>query len=372
MARRVHLDIGINGAFLTRRWEQPDSFMRLTREVGYEYHEFCADVLDPFFSGGREYQLAAAREIRDAAQRHGVTITDIYTGVATHRFHGLSHSNAVVRERMVDWVVDCMDLALAMGTDRIGGHWDAISVETLGDPARTEWALRNLHRTFRRLALTAAEKGLAAIYNEQMYVPSEVPWTLDQAQEFLIEVNRPDVGQAPPPVHGTTARPLAAVAVACDLATEGPDESGFGNGNATRRAPVYLTVDVGHMAGEHYGLSGADTDYAAWLERFGAFAEIVHLQQTTRDASHHWPFTPEYNERGHVRIERVLAAIERSHAKAADAAVAEVLAPVATTYLIAEIIPGSTKTEERLLDELAQSAQYLRQFVPAGGVELTF
>jgi sugar phosphate isomerase/epimerase len=357
MARKVHLDIGINGAFLTRRWEQPDSFMRLTREAGYEYHEFCADVLDPFFSGDREYQLAAAREIRDAAQRHGVTITDIYTGVATHRFHGLSHSNAVVRERMIDWIVDCMELALAMGTDRIGGHWDAFSVETLNDPARTEWAFRNLYDTFRRLAAEAQSKGLAAIYNEQMYVPSEVPWTLDQAREFLIEVNRPDVGPAPPPVHSTA---------------EGPDGSGFGNGYATCRAPIYLTVDVGHQAGAHYGLGEPDTDYGAWLERFGAFAEIIHLQQTTRDASHHWPFTPEYNERGHVRIERVLEAIERSHAKAADAAVAEVLAPVATTYLVAEIIPGSTKTEQRLLDELAQSAQYLRQFVPAGGVELTF
>ena len=331
MARKLHLDIGINGAFLTRRWEEPDSFMRLTRELGYEYHEFCGDVLDPFFSGDREYQLATAAAIKDAAKRHDVTITDIYTGVATHRFHGLSHRDASARDRMKQWILDCMDLALAMGTDRIGGHWDAFSVETLSDPARTEWAFCNIYRTFREIAAAAAEKGIAAVYNEQMYIPSEIPWTLRQAEEFLVEVNRERAG-----------------------------------------APTYLTIDVGHMAGEHYGLSEPDTDYVAWVERFAAFAEIIHLQQTTRDASHHWPFTPEYNERGHVRIEKVLAAIERSHKTAAAASVAGVLAPVARTYLIAEIIPGSTKAEEKLLDELAESARYLRQFVPKGGVDFTF
>ncbi len=348
MPRRVHLDIGINGAFLTRRWEDPDSFMRLTRELGYRYHEFCADVLDPFFSGDREYQLSAARQVREAAQRHGVTITDIYTGVATHRFHGLSHGDARVRARMKQWILDCMDIALAMGTDRIGGHWHAFSVETLSDPARAEWAFRDLYQVFRSLAADGARKGIAAIYNEQMYVPSETPWTLDQAQEFLVEVNRPQAGCDSPGATSYRSR----------------DDS------HPPQAPVYLTIDVGHQAGEHYGLEGPDTDYAAWLERFGAFAEIVHLQQTTRDASHHWPFTAECNERGHVQMERVLEALQRSHGGRADAVVSEVLAPVERTYLIAEVIPASTKTEETLLEELAESRRYLRRFVPEGGLDL--
>ena len=61
MARDIQLDLGINGAFITRRWEEPDNWMRLTRELGYDHHEFCADVIDPFFSGDREYQMQTAR-----------------------------------------------------------------------------------------------------------------------------------------------------------------------------------------------------------------------------------------------------------------------------------------------------------------------
>jgi len=331
MPHTLTLDIGVNGAFITRRWEEPDAWMRLTREVGFTWHEFCADVLDPFFSGDRAYQLETAQAVREAAARHGVRITDIYTGVATHRFHGLSHSDPRVRERMQQWIVECMEIALAMGADRIGGHWDAFSVEALSDPRRAEAAWRNIVGVFRDLARIGKQKGLAALYDEQMYIPSEIPWTLEQAERFLLDVNRDNPG-----------------------------------------VPVYLTVDVGHQAGMHYGLSGPDLDYIEWLRRFAAAAEVVHLQQTTPEASHHWPFTPEYNARGHVEMKRVLEAIRWSHEHFAEQPVAQVLAPVERTWLIAEIIPGSTKAEQLLLEELAESCRYLRQFVPKGGIDLTF
>jgi D-erythrulose 1-phosphate 3-epimerase len=327
--RTVHVDIGINGAFLTRRWEEPENWMRLTRELGYPYHSFCADVLDPFFSGDREYQLETAARTRAAAEKYGVTIWDVYTGVATHRFHGLSHRDERVRARMREWILQCYDICAALGTTRLGGHWDAFSVEALEDAQETEEAWHRVVRQFRELGDAASEKGLTALYNEQMYIPSEIPWTLEQGYRFLLEANR--------------------------------DRNG---------APVLLTLDVGHQAGMHYGLQGPDLDYLEWVRRFGAFTEILHLQQTTADASHHWPFTEDYNARGHVRIPAILEALEWSHRNAAQNPLSEVLAPCDSCILIGEWIPGSTKTEAKLLDELAASARYLRQFVPEGGLEL--
>src|SRR5436305_3655842 len=267
----VHVDIGINGAFLTRRWEEPDNWMRLTRELGFPYHSFCADVLDPFFSGDRSYQMETAAAVREAAARYEVGLVDVYTGVATHRFHGLSHRRLAVRERMQQWIVECMDLAMAMGAPRLGGHWDAFSVETLESPEHTEVAWRAVCEQFRKLAAIGRQKGLMALYNEQMYIPSEIPSTPEQSDRFLREANSPD------------------------------------------GCPVRLTLDVGHQAGMHYGLSGPDLDYREWIRRLGAGSEIIHLQQTTPDASHHWPFTPASNERGHIRIEAVLEALREAH-----------------------------------------------------------
>jgi len=327
----VSMDIGINGAFITRRWEDPTNWMRLTRETGYPRHEFCGDVLDPFFSGDRAYQLETARQVRKAAADYGVTIVDIYTGVATHRFHGLSHSDARVRQRMIDWIEDCMDLCLEMGTTRIGGHWDAFSVETLSDPVRTARAWDNLVEVFRRLAETGRRKGIEAIYQEQMYIPSEVPWTIEQGHRFLHEVNDGSAG-----------------------------------------CPVLLTVDVGHMAGQAYGGTGRDLSYLEWLREFGAYSEIIHLQQTTPDASHHWPFTEEYNRRGHVSIPAVIDALHAAHAAAKQSPLASALTPVKEQSLVAELIPGSTRTEEVTLREQKETAAYLRQYVPEGGLHWSF
>jgi len=328
--RVISLDIGINGAFLTRRWEEPENWMRLTRELGYSYHEFCADVLDPFFSGDVVYQLETAGRTRDAAQKYGVAITDVYTGMATHRFHGLSHSHPSVRARMREWIVRCMDIAVAMGADRIGGHWDALSVEVLESPGEYESTMARTAAQFRALARVGEGKGIRALYNEQMYVPSETPWTIQQAGRFLEAVNRGRTG-----------------------------------------IPVYLTVDVGHQAGMHYGLEGQDLSYEEWLRAFAPVSEVIHLQQTTPDASAHWPFTPEYNAHGHIDVEAVLRAVEEGQRRFDASPLAEYMPPVARNLLIVEVIPGSTTTEEQLLKELRQTACYLRQFVPEGGLELS-
>jgi len=325
--RAISIDIGINGAFLTRRWEEPENWMRLTHELGYPYHEFCADVLDPFFSGDAAYQLETAERTREAAEKYGVAITDVYTGMATHRFHGLSHSHPSVRARMRDWIVRCMDIALAMGTDRIGGHWDALPVEVLEDPTEAERVMARTASQFRELAQVAAHKGMKALYNEQMYIPSETPWTIEQAYRFLEAVNRERTG-----------------------------------------VPVYLTVDVGHQAGMHYGLEGEDLSYEEWLRHFSPVSEVIHLQQTTPDASAHWPFTPEYNAQGHVDVKSVLAAVEEGHRRFDSSPLAEYMVPVERNLLIVEVIPGSTTIEERLVEDLAQTARYLRQFVPEAGL----
>lgn len=330
MSREVRLEIGINGAFITRRWEEPESMMRLTVECGYQVHEFCADVIDPFFMGPKEFLLDMAREVRKWADHYGVYITDIYTGVATHRFHGFSHSRPEPRERMKQWMYECWDICLAMGTDRWGGHVDAVPVEVMQQASAYEKAVGNIHQTWRELAVVAKDKGMGALYCEQMYIPSEVPWTLEQTEELLVGVNRD-----------------------------------------SRGVPVYVTVDVGHMAGMHYGLSGPDLDYREWLRRFAPWAEIIHLQQTTPDASAHWPFTSEYNERGHIRMDAVLEAIGEGHERAESSPVSECLEPVDHHWLILELVPGSTKNEQRLLAEMRESAEYLYQFVPRGGMTLT-
>jgi sugar phosphate isomerase/epimerase len=330
MSRTVRFQIGIDGAFATRRWERPESIVRLAVETGYRALEYCADLIDPFFMGPKEFVLEMAREVRECAARYGVTITNVYTGMATHRFHGFSHSRPEPGERMKQWLYECWDICLAMGTDRWGGHVDAVPVEILEDPAAYRARVERLYDTWRALARVAKDKGMGALYVEQMYIPSEVPWTLQQAEEMLRAVN-----------------------------------------TANQGCPVYLTVDVGHAAQMHYGLSGPDCDYREWLRRFGPWSEVVHLQQTTPDASAHWPFTEHYNQIGHIRMEEVVQALIEGHQQALNSPLAQVLPPVDHNWLILELIPPSTKNEATLIEEMRLSAEYLYRYVPPEGMTVT-
>lgn len=331
MTRSLHLDLGLSAVFAARQWAEPETWLRLTRELGYPWLEFSGDALDPFFSGDLAYQMQTAQQIRAAAEKYSVRIPNAYTGKATHRFHGLSHPDESVRARMWDWIVTCMDLALAMGTDRVGGRWNTIPTEACADPVHYAEEKALIHRQFRELAAIARDKGLAAIYNEQMYIPAEYPWTIESTYEFLEAVNRDSQG-----------------------------------------VPIYLTVDTGHMAGMHYGAAGDDLDYRAWLRHFAPVCENIHLQQTTPATSSHWPFTPAYNAKGHVRVEEVLAAIRQGHQSWPDNPLSKFMAPVRQTILVIEVIPGSTTRPEILLADLRESAQHVRQFVPEGGLEWQF
>jgi hypothetical protein len=306
--------------------------MRLTAECGFPYHEFCGDVLDPFFSGDHTYQAETADAVKAAAEKFGVSLSCFYTGSATYRFHGLSHSHAAVRARMCDWILAYMDLSLACGCTRVGGRWDALSSEVLADADRHAEVWSRTIQGFRALAVAAKEKGLDSLCNEQMYSPSLKPWTIKGAYEFLKEANRDSEG-----------------------------------------VPVYMTVDVGHMAQMHFGCTDCeDLDYAAWLRHFAPVAENVHLQQTVPDASCHWPLTSARNEQGHVRMERVLEAIREGHERWGMNPLCGLVPPVERTVLTLEVIPGTTKPDVQLLQELTESCECMRQFVPGGGLTWQF
>jgi D-erythrulose 1-phosphate 3-epimerase len=118
------------------------------------------------------------------------------------------------------------------------------------------------------------------------------------------------------------------------LLTEGDDA----------HVPITLCLDVGHQCVP--GTSGPDRDPYAWLERLGARASVVQLQQADGLADHHWPFTAQTSAAGIIEGEKVLAALDRSGA--------------AEVALILEIMPAFEQDDDQALADLRESAGYWR------------
>lgn len=327
--KKVHVDIGINSAFMTRRYEEADSWINIIGDMGFEYMSFDSDALDPFFSGEPDYLKEKAAKIGETARRAGITITDFLTGYCSYRFMGLSHREKQQRDRMAQWMRGAIDIAAAMGAGSVGGRFDALSVEVLENPEERQARIDETIRYFRELGVYAKKAGLSNLANEIMYVPSLYPYTLEGTPYFFDKANCPaDADQAP-------IRPI---------------------------------VDTGHCCGQNYGVSGDDLLYERWMEDWGAACEIIHIQQTRRTASDHAAFLE--NDGGDVRVETILSSLKKSIDNAQNLPWGGYLEVPDRIILILEALPGTKQTEESMLSELKESARYLRRFIPAGGIDL--
>ena len=235
MGKKVHVDLGVNAAFMTRRYEEPESWARIIRGLGFDYVSFDSDALDWFYSGDRDYILRTAKETRGIFENAGLKIVDYLTGVAPYRFFGLAHKDPEARAQMYRWMEGAIEIAAALGAESVSGRFDAFSVEVQAKPEAFGARYGELMRQYRALALQAKKRGLSAIGIEQMYVPSLIPYTIAGTKKYFADAN------------------------------EGNEEG----------AVIRPVVDTGHACGQNYGVSGDDLFYEKWLEEFGVLGNTI-------------------------------------------------------------------------------------------------
>lgn len=322
------LVLGVSSCFLTRRYENPENWINFIKKAGFDYMSLDSDMLDPLFSGTPEYVNKFARSICGYADSCDIKIADYLTGIASYRFFGLAHRDQEQRNRMKEWFMGAIDIASALGADCAGGRCDAYPVEALQEPEELEKRYGYVVEAYRELARYAKTKGLRSIYFEQMYVPSLKPYTLDETDKYIEDLNR----------------------------------------NLENAVPIRPVVDVGHACGQEYGVSGDDLLYEKWLERFGGACRVIHLQQTRREKSDHSPFASGYE--GEIRIEVIVDAVRKSLSGAAESHWRRYLEPEKEIILLLEQIPSTTQTEEEILEELNASYAYLRRVIPKEGLTI--
>ena len=329
MGKTVHVDLGVNAAFMTRRYEEPESWAKIIRGLGFDFVSFDSDALDWFYSGEPDYILRTAKETRRIFENAGLKIVDYLTGVAPYRFFGLAHKDPEARAQMVRWMEGAIEIAAALGAESVSGRFDAFSVEVQADPVAFQARYEELMRQYRALARKAKERGLSAIGIEQMYVPSLVPYTIAGSKKYFADANNANE-------DGAVIRPV---------------------------------VDTGHACGQNYGTSGDDLYYEKWLEEFGVLGNTVHIQQSRRTGSDHAPFDRDGGG-GDVKIDQIIRSIEYSAANYGKNALSGIVPVPENIYLILEALPSTADTEEKVLDGLQQSIEYLRTAVPKGGIDI--
>ncbi len=290
----MRLTLGINNCFAVKRWPQADEWAQIvSAELGLEFVQHSLDLSDL-----QHEPEAEAEAVNTACARAGVRIGSVFTGLAAYSTNMMLAPTRTQRERGVAFWSEAIRFAAQLGAETVGGHVGSLSRRDANDPARRDVLWQELGEHLERLRRQAREDGVGALLVENMACDRE-PCRMPELESLMRD----------------------------------PDPE---------RSAVSLCLDIGHQC-----VPGTDRDEAdpyVWLRRLGARAAVVHLQQSDAEADHHWPFTPQYNERGRIRAERVLEALAASGAS--DAA------------LVLEVIPPFESRDEQVLNDLRASVDY--------------
>ena len=182
------MDLGINLSFALKRWPEPERWASLVREdLGLELVQFTLDLLDPWWPE-RERRVLAER-VRRAADDFDLTIHSAQLGLAWYTFNGLLHPDAAAREVAREWWRRAAHTAAELGAPAVGGPLGALSAaDAAAAGIRAERYAVLLEDTV-AASRAAADAGLAALLVEPTPLPRETPYTVEQAERLVADLD---------------------------------------------------------------------------------------------------------------------------------------------------------------------------------------
>ena len=382
---RIYL--AVDNCFASKRWTKPIEWMNVIKSLGLYYVEASADTeCDPLYMGD-DYMKRWANDVVDSSVKTSVKVTNLYSGHGTYATLGLAHTDAEVRLRFLEkWLMPMAQTAASVGAG-LGFFCHAFSQSVLNDPDLYSEFKTRLFDDLAALASFAKDNNCSPVGVEQMYSPHQIPWTVDDAKELIREVSE------------------------------------------SAKAPFYITIDTGHQSGQRrflrpdsekiaqmlqkkqngdfipelwlgssqafdifdkadpadreavdaicddikkhgYMFAGYDDGCTyRWLSELGRYSPIIHLQQTDGVSSSHLPFTPEYNEKGIIKGEKVISSLYDSFINSSS----DVGMPPCPDkiYLTLEMFTGTAAINRTQLDKMSRTVEYWRRFIPRDGMKLS-
>jgi len=374
--------LAIDNCFAFKRWTRPKDWAKVIKDLGVNFVEASADTeLDPLFMG-EEYLKGWVEDVKDAEAKYGIKVANLYSGHGTYCTLGLTHTDEMVRRRMIDkWFKPLIKTAGQLDAG-IGFFAHAFADYILQDKSAYDEYIEILYTGLTELNAYADEENCGDLGLEQMYSPHQVPWRIEGTRKLIKEITRrsgrdffftEDVGHH----HIKFVKP-----------TEEDVLKAVGTGNGenlwlgTNKAYKMLNDAVQSKNVSNGVIKSImnefednpqmfarkeDGDCYEWLKRLGCYSPIIHLQQTDGLSSSHAHFTEENNSKGIISGECLLRAIKESYENNIEDGMPGRCGRI---YLTLEVFTSTASINIETLKDYALSVEYWRKFVPEDGMRL--
>jgi D-erythrulose 1-phosphate 3-epimerase len=295
------ITLGFNCNCFTNRYDEPEEWTGLCRQMGVRAVMFNIDLIDPYWPW--DLQRRMADQTLDACARNGVRIVASFGGHHGHQ-HYLGHPDVDCRREAERFFQNAIRQAAYLGAGSFGTCFAIQTVRCDTDPTLRRRIMDDALAAYGRLAEYAAAQELRALAYEMTSISRETCATFAENDAILAAGKRMAV-------------------------------------------PLRLCLDMGHRNTRG---TPDEADHLAWIRRYATRCDVIDCQQTDRSASRHWPFTAEYNAKGVIDGAEVVRAIE-------DSGAAEVLLAFELRF------PAFHPQEDTYLDGLRESVEYWRRWV---------
>ena len=258
------LRLSLNTNPLVNRFAEPDDLIEaIARDIRIRDIQLTHEFINPGWPAPLVRRLT--RQMDRALERTGARVTSGMTG-PYGRLNHFGHPDPDVRRYYVDWFKTFADIAGDLGARSVGTQFAIFTYRDFDDPRRREELVSIAIDCWAEVAGHAGAAGLNHLFWEPMSVGREFGETIETCMALQER--------------------LAAAGMAI---------------------PMWMMADIDH--GDVTSPDPGDTDPYAWARAVPKVSPIIHIKQSMMDKSGHRPFTAEYNARGRVQPEPLLAAL---------------------------------------------------------------
>lgn len=264
------LTLSLNTNPLVNRFAEPaDLIETVARDLRIRDLQLTHEFINPGWPAPLIRRLT--REMTAALRRTGVRVTSGMTG-PYGRLNHFGHPDAGVRRYYVDWFKTFADITADLGGSSVGTQFAIFTYRDFDDAARREELIDIAIDCWAEVAEHARGAGLDYVFWEPMSIGREFGETIEASMALQERI------------------------AAANMAI-----------------PMRMMADIDH--GDVTSANPADHDPFAWAEAVPKVSPIIHIKQSLSDKSGHRPFTAEFNARGSIHPEPLLAAFARGGAQ---------------------------------------------------------
>ncbi|MFC2252846.1 sugar phosphate isomerase/epimerase family protein [Labrys portucalensis] len=258
------LTLSLNTNPLVNRFADPDDLIdTVAGDLRLRDLQLTHEFINPSWPAPTIRRLV--RQMSGALARTGVRVTSGMTG-PYGRLNHFGHPDPDVRRYYVDWFKTFADIIGDLGGTSVGTQFAIFTFADYDDAIRREELIRIAIDCWAEVAEHARAAGLTSVFWEPMSIGREFGETIEACLSLQ--------------------RRLTAAEMA---------------------VPMWMMADIDH--GDVTSSNPDDYDPYAWARAVPKVSPIIHIKQSLMDKGGHRPFTAEFNARGRIQPDPLLAAL---------------------------------------------------------------